>query len=85
MQGLRDQQEALRWLHHNIHSFGGDPDRVLIYGQSAGGASVAVQLVAEGSAGTLASLHSNNGSLLHITSTMWPTQGYHPQHGVCVL
>lgn len=42
--GLRDQTAALEWLQRNAQSFGGDPDRVLIYGQSAGGASVGVQL-----------------------------------------
>ena len=49
--GLRDQTQALAWLQENVASFGGDPDRVMIYGQSAGGASVGVQLVSPLSAG----------------------------------
>ena len=38
--GMTDLIAALRWVRENIENFGGDPDRVMIYGQSGGGSKV---------------------------------------------
>ncbi|EHB11076.1 Carboxylesterase 2 [Heterocephalus glaber] len=49
--GYLDQVAALRWVQQNIFHFGGNPDRVTIFGQSAGGISVSSHVVSPMSQG----------------------------------
>lgn len=57
-----DQIEALRWVQHNIDAFGGDPDRVMIFGESAGGFNVCALIASPEASGLFSSALMQSGS-----------------------
>ena len=61
--GMTDLVAALRWVRDNIANFGGDPDRVMIYGQSGGGSKVTTLMGMPSAAGLFhrASVQSGGG------------------------
>ncbi|KAL8359729.1 hypothetical protein RB601_007654 [Gaeumannomyces tritici] len=65
--GLADQINALNWIVKNIRSFGGDPSRITIFGQSAGAASVRALMASPKAVGKFAAAipMSNLGGLYY--------------------
>jgi para-nitrobenzyl esterase len=49
--GTLDQQAALKWVQQNIKTFGGDPNNVTVFGESASGIAIMFNLVSPGAAG----------------------------------
>lgn len=62
--GLKDQNLGLKWTQENIHLFGGDPSKVTIFGESAGSASVAYQILSKKSEGLFRGAIGESGSAL---------------------
>lgn len=66
--GLLDQIAALEWVRENIAAFGGNPDNVTIFGESAGGMSVADLLAMPRAKGLFRRAIIESGSAHHVTS-----------------
>ncbi|XP_035251365.1 fatty acyl-CoA hydrolase precursor, medium chain-like [Anguilla anguilla] len=62
--GLLDQVCALRWVQETIHSFGGDPGSVTIFGESAGGTSVFLHMLSPVSSGLFHRAITQSGVIL---------------------
>ncbi|XP_044740780.1 juvenile hormone esterase-like [Chrysoperla carnea] len=81
--GLKDQVMALKWVQKNIENFGGDPNRVTIFGQSAGGASTHLLNLSPMTKGLFHRVISQSGCGLNewLSSKITPKQNYYELFG----
>jgi para-nitrobenzyl esterase len=72
--GIQDQQAALKWVRRNIRAFGGDPDKVTIFGESAGGLSTFVNLVSPTAHGLFHRAIVESGAYMQTQPTLAQTE-----------
>ncbi len=76
--GLYDQLTALKWINHNIESFGGDKNKVTIMGQSAGAMSVQRLVVSPLSKGLVSgAIMSSGGGISSVFGACKPASDYY--------
>ncbi|KAH0588688.1 hypothetical protein H2248_004496 [Termitomyces sp. 'cryptogamus'] len=71
--GLLDLDAVVQWVHDNIAEFGGDPDRVVLFGQSAGGAAIDAYTFAHPQDTRVKGVIEESGNLSIVNNTAVPT------------
>jgi para-nitrobenzyl esterase len=79
--GTLDQIEALKWVRENIAAFGGDPDNITIFGESAGGVNVYALLLAPAARGLFHRAIVQSGFLPRATTAEAENFSDDPQPG----
>jgi para-nitrobenzyl esterase len=68
--GLLDQTAALEWVQRNVAAFGGDPNRVTIFGQSAGAFDVCLLMASPLAKGLMHRVIAHSGTCLNVNTTL---------------
>uniref|UniRef100_A0A0K0G1C9 Carboxylic ester hydrolase n=1 Tax=Strongyloides venezuelensis TaxID=75913 RepID=A0A0K0G1C9_STRVS len=83
--GLLDQQVGLKWVHDNIKYFGGDENKITLYGSSAGATSVTAHLFSKNSSNLFNRAIVSSGAITNLWTTSNQEEAYNHSMNVARL